>query len=377
MEECFHIIDECHEKHQEKKQCLADSQNCFSYNYGFDYCFKDLANCVGRDEESDAEDHDQQYCGCSCQMSRCFDDRDNSACTIMFDLCFESKHQGDDDQQHVDGSGGYDVPCLVQVQECVHENTDHDQCIDIMAKCFVHSEAKDCSVEVTECIAENKYNIAQCYDVITECSHNQEEEVVTRDCYSTLEQCYSSGSTNHGVCDALLPTCYTSVEEGRLTSCYTEARACLLEDVTTNIGCHDQLKLCLEEEEHAGEEQDYAEDDCADYVQECLSSSELSPSVCYRYLRRYVSGGQCHLEPPQDDHYQGPQPIFPPSDEQFYHQHQQFYNPKNYMNFQPRPTQQTQPSPQVYHGHDHRRAAVQDNWEQSSEKLNEGKSFYG
>ena len=47
------------------------------------------------------------------------------------------------------------------------------------------------------------------------------------------------------------------------------------------------------------------------------------------------------------------------------------------MNFQSRPTQQTQPSPQVYHGHDHRRAAVQDNWEQSSEKLNEGKSFYG
>ena len=260
----------------------------------------------------------------------------------------------------------------IEVEEGVNENTDHDQCIDIMAQCFVHSEAKDCSEEVTQCITENKYNIAECYDVITECSHSQEEEVVVKDCYGTLEQCYSS-SADHGVCDALLPTCYTSVEEGRVTSCYTEARACLLGDVTTNIGCHDQLKLCLEKEQGQG----YVEDDCSDYIEECLSSSELSPSVCYRYLRQYVSGGQCHLEPPQSGHDQALQQIFPPSDDQFYHQHQQFYNPKNYINFPPaRPTQPA-PVSQAYHGHDHRRAALQDNWEQFSENLTELKNFNG
>ena len=348
MEECFRVIDECHEKHQEKKQCLTDSQNCFSSNYyGFDYCFKDLANCVGRDEESEAEDHDQQRCGCSCQMSRCFDDRDKSACTEMFRLCFEPSHH--------DGNGAvdYDVPCLDQVRECLHDNTDHDLCIATMATCFDHSGARDCSVEVTECIAENRYNIAQCYDVITECSHSQEEE----DCYGSLEQCYSS-SADTGVCDALLPTCYTSVEEDRDTDCYTRARTCLLQDITPNSGCHEQLKLCLEKEEHAEEEQD----DCSEYVEECLSSSELSPSLCYRYLREYVSGGQCHLGSPQDDHDQ----LFPPSDDQFYQQHQQIYDPKNYMKFnsQPQPILQTQQS-QVYHGHDHRSAALHDTWEQT------------
>ena len=347
MDTCFRIIDECHDKHQEKKQCLNDSRKCFAYNnYGFDYCFKDLAKCVGRDEEEEEVYHDHdQYCGCTCQLSRCFDDRDKSACTAMFELCFESNdHEEDDGHRHVDGGGGYAVPCLDQVRECVHDHENHDQCIDIMAQCFVQTEAVDCSVEVTECITRNKYNIVQCYDVITECSHSQEEEVIVKDCYGTLEQCYSSPG-DQGVCDALLPTCYTSVEETR-PGCYTEARACLVGDVTSNIGCHHQLKRCLETEEEGHGYHADAEGDCSDYAEACLSSSELSPSLCHRRLRQFVSGGQCHAEP----HEQAPQEIFPPSDDQFYHQHQQYYNPRNYFSFQP---QQPTSSP-AYHGHNHR-----------------------
>ena len=302
MEKCFHKIDDCQDNNKHKETCIAESQYCFQKsNYGFDYCFKQLAHCVSNVEEGlehvhsdDEEEHEHEECGCSCLISQCFDYGNKDACSYMFDVCFES-YTEEDAYTHVHDDVD-DVHCLDYVRECINEKDDHNECIDLMSQCF---HPYSCTESVQQCINDNKYDIVQCYDVINECSTSQEEASSVKNCYEHIEECYTSSSPeDHDICTALLPTCYLTTEL-QTEDCYSNARSCLLNNQVENYECHQQLKVCLHKEESHGEGH---YDDCTPVVEECLSNSKYSPSSCYHYLKQYVSGGQCQHLNPQPQH---------------------------------------------------------------------------
>ena len=391
METCFHKIDECQDTNKHKETCIAESQHCFqTSNYGFDYCFKQLAHCVHEAEddskyehtEEDAE-HNHEECGCSCLISQCFDYENKEACSYMFDICFESDVVDDEHaHNHEEVGDGNDVHCLDYVRDCINEKDDHNECIDIMSQCF---HPHSCSESVQQCISDNKYDIVKCFDIINDCSTSQEEATDVKDCYGHIEKCYvSSPEEDQEVCTALLPTCYSTTED-----CYSKARSCLVNNYVENSDCHQQLKVCLHEEEDSYED-GYA-DDCTPVVQDCLSNSNLSPTSCYHYLQQYITGGQCHhenqnsypqKENPQYTYQNYPEDPYQYNNNQFqYHQqqnphyHEQQHQGSSETNHQFRYQQQQQ----NLHNHQHRQNQEQtkanDYWSNFMNNINNGISF--
>ena len=83
-----------------------------------------------------------------------------------------------------------------------------------MGGCLGHQQSEDCSEEVVQCVAGNRLDIVQCYDLInqvrgyldistpylhsiytisTQCSATQHtQQAAVRDCYGYIELCYAA-----------------------------------------------------------------------------------------------------------------------------------------------------------------------------------------
>ena len=306
MEACFEHIDECLDQKLHKEKCLEESRDCFSlHHYGFDYCFKMLTDCVGQNgdghlhegEEGHYEE-EEEYCTCSCHMDKCFDLRDKTACSDMFDICFHVEEEDDEEDYHYHDEGP--EGCIERVRECLYSSDDRDHCLQLMSSCLTgeaHSPEQHCSNDVIQCVTDNKYNIAHCYDLITSCSDSTDSAKASTDCYTHIELCYrtSSSQTEH-VCTALIPTCYRHTEQQPSDSCYSKARSCLLNNYISNTVCHQQLSTCLNEEgEYEHEQIYYGKALCKENLKGCLSTSHHSSSSCYDDLQQYLAGGDCHV----------------------------------------------------------------------------------
>ena len=306
MESCFAHVDQCHQEKYHKEECLLESKQCFAHShYGFDYCFRLLTDCVGETGEGHhhEEEEEEKYCDCSCQMEKCFSHKDKSACSHMFDVCFHSdEEEQSEDHDYHHSEPGPDT-CIERVRECLHSSDDQDLCLQLLSSCItaeITSPGHLCSSQLVKCVTDNKYNTNHCLHLISACTDSADSARATTDCYSHIELCYkTTNSESHDVCTALLPTCYQHTEETYPTSCYTKARACLLNNYISNTDCHHQLKTCLAEEEvyeheHEHEQTYYEENPCKENVKLCLSSSQYSASSCYEELQHYLAGGDCH-----------------------------------------------------------------------------------
>ena len=103
------------------------------------------------------------------------------------------------------------------MRDCLHHSDDHDQCLELMGGCLGHQQSEGCSEEVVRCVAGNKGDIVQCYDLInqvrgylhistqylhsiynictvsTQCSATQHtQQAAVRDCYGYIELCYAA-----------------------------------------------------------------------------------------------------------------------------------------------------------------------------------------
>ena len=295
---CFQYIDECNEKKNYQQECLQESKECFSYNnYGFDYCFKMLTDCVreteeGHDDHEHEGEEEEENCGCSCQMEKCFGLKDKVACSAMFDVCFagEDDHEGEaEDEAEERGS-----ECVERARECLYQSDHQADCLHLLSSCLAgeEPEQQDCAREVTECIGTNKYNTVACSDLIKACTVSSEVASDTRDCYSHIELCYrTSPSYNHQVCSGLTPSCYQHWASSSSSSCYTTARSCLLNSFINNSICHHNLETCLARQDYKPAQ--YGGNVCKENIKLCLASSQYSAASCYDDLQLFLAGEEC------------------------------------------------------------------------------------
>ena len=252
-----------------------------------------LTDCVRHTEDHQHEEvEEEEYCGCSCEMEKCFGLKDKVACSAMFHLCFEGEEEEQEEEQEERGA-----ECLERVRECLYQSDHQDHCIQLMSSCLAGEETEPehlhCSEEVIDCVATNKYNIAACSDLIVACTASSEEARDTTDCYSHIELCYrTTPSYNHQVCSGLSPTCYYQHTETTST-CYSSARSCLLNNFIKNSVCHRHLGTCLDQHQQEYKAAHYTENVCKENIKLCLASSQYSASSCYDDLQLFLAGGEC------------------------------------------------------------------------------------
>jgi len=278
MEECFEEVSSCNrqyeEQHLKKTDCISEVKKCFyGREYGFDDCFKLLVSCSQGNKEDRYED------SCSDLMDQCFKYKDDNACSSMFDICFH-----DDEDVEEENDEDYHS-CLGNVRYCILHEEDHGKCYDLMSECLDDTHSKpSCSEQVIYCIEQNKDNLDQCHDVVSDCVEN-DELFSARDCYDHIEHCYTvSQYQDYHICSAFLPVCFAKKEDTKVEACYTEVQDCLVSDYLANDVCHENLKTCLGEEHHG----DDKEGSCREKVKTCLTGSNGDAALCYDHLQNYL-----------------------------------------------------------------------------------------